>query len=178
MLRVRKTMQPRAFCGVGRLMFMSRTITEAGSAGERGIAARLPTDLARLGAGEKVVALLAAAAKLKARPGHKAAARVARELGGELALLLEPERRPDWAWFEILFGGDACRMAEALLRAGHALGDKALVIRGLQTLEWMLAGAAGRLCASTLADACAAAQAATGDSAWLRRADAPAIRKN
>lgn len=159
-------------------MFMSRPVSEAGSAGERGIAARLPTDLARLGAGEKVAALLAAAAKLRARPRHKAASRVARELGGELALLLEPERRPDWAWFEILFGGDACRMAEALLRAGQALGERDFVIRGLQTLEWMLAGAAGRLCASTLADACAAAQAATGDAAWLRRADELALAEN
>lgn len=157
-------------------MLTGRTEFETGPAVGRGIAARLPTDLARLEAGEKVATMLAAAAKLKAKPGHKAARHVLRELGNELALLLEPERRPDWAWFEILFGGDACRMAEALLRAGQALSDKMFVIRGLQTLEWMRAGAAGRLCAETLADACAAAHAATGDAGWLAGTEPPATR--
>ena len=134
-----------------------------------GIAARLPTDLARLEPGAKVATLLAAAAKLKSRPGHKAATHILTELGGELAALLDPERRPDWAWFEILFDDDACRMAEALLRAGSVLGQKTFVVRGLQTLEWMLAGPGARRCASSLGAACDAAYAATGDARWLER---------
>lgn len=157
-------------------MFMSRTVFEAGRRARGGIAARLPTDLARLEPGAKVATLLAAAAKLQARPRHQAATHILRELGGELAALLEPERRPDWAWFEILFGPDACRMAEAMLRAGTVLGEKDFVVRGLQTLEWMLAGPAARRCGRSLGDACAAAYAATGDARWLNRTETPAPR--
>jgi hypothetical protein len=157
-------------------MFMSRTEFEAGRRRVGGIAARLPTDLARLEPGEKVATLLAAAAKLKARPRHKAARHILTELGAELAALLEPERRPDWAWFEILFGPDACRMAEAMLRAGTVLGEKMFVVRGLQTLEWMRAGPGARRCARSLEQACDAAYAATGDARWLSRTETPEPR--
>lgn len=157
-------------------MFMSRTVSEAGRRERSGIAARLPTDLARLEPGAKVATLLAAAAKLEARPRHQAATHILRELGAELAVLLDPERRPDWAWFEILFGPDACRMAEAMLRAGTVLGEKVFVVRGLQTLEWLLAAPGARRCGRSLRDACDAAYAATGDACWLNRTETPPRR--
>jgi hypothetical protein len=155
-------------------MFIERTSQTAPIARKTGIAARLPTDLDRLDAPAKLRAIFAALAKLKARPTHKAARAIVRQVGGELAALLEPERRPDWAWFAIVFDSEACRLAEALLRGGLVMGEKDWIIRGLQTLEWMLAGPAARICSGALADACAAAVAATGDAAWLNRKATPA----
>lgn len=155
-------------------MFIERTSDQPCVARKTGIAARLPTDLARLDAPAKLRAIFAALAKLKARPMHKAARAIVREVGAELAALLEPERRPDWAWFAIVFDDEACRLPEALLRAGTALGEREWVVRGLQTLEWMRAGPAARMCADALDHACAAAAMATGDTAWLSRKAIPA----
>lgn len=155
-------------------MFIEHASEKAPAARKSGIAARLPTDLARLDAPEKLRAIFAALAKLKLRPTHKAARTIVREVGAELATLLEPELRPDWAWFAIVFDSEACRLPEALLRAGPAIGEKQWVIRGLQTLEWMLAGPAARVCADALDDACEAAVAATGDASWLSRKAIPA----
>lgn len=157
-------------------MFIERTADSAPAPRKTGIAARLPNDLAQLDAPAKLRAIFAALAKLKTRPAHKAARAIVREVGSELAVTLEPERRPDWAWFAIVFDSQACRLAEALLRGGLALGDKDWVVRGLQTLEWMLAGPAADICTDAIADACAAAAAATGDGSWLSRTATPARR--
>lgn len=155
-------------------MFIEHTSGERFPPRKIGIAARLPTDLARLDAPAKLRAIFAALAKMKLRPSHKAARAIVREVGTELAALLEPERRPDWAWFAIVFESEACRLPEALLRAGTAMGEKDWVIRGLQTLEWMLAGPGARICADALDEACAAAASATGDGTWLSRKAIPA----
>jgi hypothetical protein len=111
--------------------------------------------------------MLAAAEKLRVHPRLNSARALLDRSGDELAAMLDPERRPDWAWFEIMFEDDACRLPEALLRAGRALGREELIERGLETLEWMFSGRVLHSCLDTMADACDAAFAATGDLKWL-----------
>jgi hypothetical protein len=123
---------------------------------------------ARPGAPRDLVnVMLGAAEKLRSHPKLNSARALLDRSGEELAAMLDPERRPDWAWFEIMFGDDACRLPEALLRAGRALGRDDFVDRGLSTLEWMLGGRVLHKCLDTMADACDAAFAATGDLKWL-----------
>ncbi len=118
-----------------------------------------PRDLVRV--------MLSAADKLHAQPHLNSARALLARSGDELAALLDPERRPDWPWFEILFEDDACRLPQALLRAGRALGREDLVERGIETLEWMFSLRVLHRCADAMANACDAAFAATGDLKWL-----------
>jgi hypothetical protein len=46
---------------------------------------------------------------------------------------------PDWRWFEPELIYDNARLPEALIAAGAALGDRAMLARGLETLDWYLA---------------------------------------
>jgi hypothetical protein len=46
--------------------------------------------------------------------------------------------RPDWRWFESELIYDNARLPEALIAAGAALGDDAMVARGLETLDWLV----------------------------------------
>ena len=115
---------------------------------------------------------------------------------GELAALVAAERRPDWAWFEIVLAYDNCRLPEALIVAGRALERDDLVRTGLATLSWI----AGKQTSETgifrpvghesfhrpyadplpfdqqpleawaAIDACAAALAVTGEAKWRDRA--------
>jgi hypothetical protein len=114
-----------------------------------------------------VAVMLAAAEKLQANPKLKSARALLDRGGDELSALLDPERRPDWAWFEIMFEDDACRLPEALLRAGRILRRDDLIQRGLETLEWMFSGRVLHKCIDTMAQACDAAFATTGDLKWL-----------
>lgn len=114
-----------------------------------------------------VKVMLAAAEKLRAHPKLNSARALLERSGEELAAMLDPERRPDWAWFEIMFEQDACRLPEALLRAGRALGREDLVERGLETLEWMFSGRVLHKCPDAMANAGGAAFSATGDLKWL-----------
>ena len=114
-----------------------------------------------------VKVMLAAAEKLRTQPRLNSARTLLERSGDELAAMLDPERRPDWAWFEIVFEDDACRLPEALLRAGRALAREDFIERGLDTLEWMFSGRVLHKCLDTMANACDAAFAATGDLKWL-----------
>lgn len=114
-----------------------------------------------------VTVMLRAAEKLQFQPGLNSARALLERSGDQLTALLDPERRPDWAWFEILFEEDACRLPEALLRAGRTLGREDFIACGIETLEWMLRGRVLANCVDTMADACDAAFAATGDLKWL-----------
>ena len=114
-----------------------------------------------------VKVMLAAAEKLRLQPDLNSARALLARSGEELAAMLDPQRRPDWAWFEILFAEDACRLPEALLRAGRTLGRDDFTQRGIETLEWMFSGRILSKCVDTMADACDAAFAATGDLKWL-----------
>lgn len=114
-----------------------------------------------------VKVMLAAAEKLRVHPQLNSARTLLERSGDELSAMLDPARRPDWAWFEIMFEEDACRLPEALLRAGRALAREDLVERGLETIEWMFSRRVLHKCLDTMANACDAAFAATGDLKWL-----------
>lgn len=109
-------------------------------------------------------AMIRAAAMLQRMPANDDARRVLESGAAALATLLDGPRRPDWAWFEIVLGDDACRLPEALIRAGIALGSRRTLELGLETLDWILDQ---DCCPSeALADACDAAYAATRDARW------------
>ncbi|MFD1613326.1 hypothetical protein ACFSCW_16105 [Sphingomonas tabacisoli] len=114
-----------------------------------------------------VAVMLRAAEKLQSQPQLNSARALLERGGDQLVQLLDPERRPDWAWFEILFEEDACRLPEALLRAGRMLHREDFTACGIETLDWMLRGRVLAKCIDTMADACEAAFAATGDLKWL-----------
>ncbi|WP_046348680.1 hypothetical protein [Sphingomonas changbaiensis] len=114
-----------------------------------------------------VAVMLRAAEKLQGQPGLNSARTLLERGGEQLVQLLDPERRPDWAWFEILFEEDACRLPEALLRAGRILGREDFIACGVETLDWMMRGRVLAKCVGTMADACDAAFAGTGDLKWL-----------
>ena len=114
----------------------------------------------------------------------------------ELAALVAAERRPDWAWFEIVLAYDNCRLPEALIAAGRALDRDDWVGTGLSTLDWIAEKQTserglfrpvghesfGREYAEPLPfdqqpleawatiDACAAALTVSGDAKWRDRA--------
>jgi hypothetical protein len=48
------------------------------------------------------------------------------------------EQRDGWQWFEPVLGYDNARVPEALIRAGEALGDKAMLRAGLSALNWLV----------------------------------------
>jgi len=114
-----------------------------------------------------VAVMLRAVEKLQVQPDLKSARALLERSGDQLTMLLDPERRPDWAWFEILFEDDACRLPEALLRAGRTLNREDFIACGIETLDWMLRGRVLAKCVDAMADACDAAFAATGDLKWL-----------
>lgn len=112
--------------------------------------------------------MIRAASTLDINPMHEGSRRILESGATALTALLEGDRRPDWAWFEIVVGDDACRLPEALIRAGAALGREEELTLGLSTLDWMLEQ--NRCPAETMTEACEAAFAATGDPAWRSRA--------
>ena len=56
-----------------------------------------------------------------------------------LAARLRSMRANGHAWFETYLSYDNARLPEALIRGGHALGDRAMVDLGLSALEWLCA---------------------------------------
>ena len=83
-------------------------------------------------------AIFGATAMLEAHPGHTLAKEIVATMGENLLLLVGRNRRPDWAWFEIVLAYDNCRLPEALLQAGRALGRQDMIDVGLETLEWII----------------------------------------
>jgi hypothetical protein len=114
-----------------------------------------------------------------------------------LAAMLRLNTEQDKLWFEDYLSYDNARMPEALIRAGGALGDPALVADGVKALTWLCCrqtGPAGhfmpvatadfgrRLQSKTLfdqqpveaaatIDACEAAWTATGERRWVDEAE-------
>lgn len=139
--------------------------------------------------------ILGGAAVLRAAE-HRFTRHLVGKFAGELAALVAAERRPDWAWFEIVLAYDNCRLPEALIEAGRVLGRDDLVQTGLATLDWICEKQTSErglyrpvghesfhrpyaeplpfdqqpLEAWATIDACAAALAVTGDSKWRDRA--------
>lgn len=83
-------------------------------------------------------AILGATAMLEAHPGHQLSTKIVSTMGEKLLSLVARNRRPDWAWFEIVLAYDNCRLPEALLRAGRALDRQDMIKVGLETLEWII----------------------------------------
>ena len=131
---------------------------------------------------------------LASHPGHPLAYALLRDAGDKLMILRGAARRSGWDWFEPELAYDNARMCEALLRAGQALDEPAMIDAGLETLGWLVGqqtGARGtfrpvgskgfgRTYAAPLAfdqqpleaaatiDAAAAAFAISGDHRWAR----------
>lgn len=114
-----------------------------------------------------VAVMLRTVDKIRTRPGVHDDRTLLERSGEQLCALLDSERRPDWAWFEILFEADACRLPQALLCAGRVLGRDDFIACGIETLDWMMRGQVLANCVETMSDACEAAFAATGDLNWL-----------
>ena len=135
-------------------------------------------------------------AAVMAKSDHRFTRQLLGRFAGELAALVAAERRPDWAWFEIVLAYDNCRLPEALIAAGRALDRDDWVRTGLATLDWIAEKQTsqrgmfrpvghesfGREYAEPLPfdqqpleawatiDACAAALAVTNDAKWRDRA--------
>lgn len=131
---------------------------------------------------------------LKRYPDHELAQLLLKHAAEQLMQLHAQHARDDWEWFEPWLAYDNARLPEALIRAGQALDDPAMIERGLSTLRWLAArqtsprGAFrpvgckgfGRAYASPLAfdqqpleatasiDAAAAAYQVNGDEQWRR----------
>ena len=82
--------------------------------------------------------MLGAVATLTAYPDHAASLTAIERGGRHLFALLCKVRRPDWIWFEIMLAYDNCRMPEALIRSGLAIGNNDLSRTGLEILEWIV----------------------------------------
>ncbi|WP_415642053.1 glycosyltransferase [Sphingomonas antarctica] len=135
-------------------------------------------------------------AAVLAKSEHRFTRQLLERFAGELASLVAAERRPDWAWFEIVLAYDNCRLPEALIAAGRVLDRKDWVQTGLATLDWIAEKQTserghfrpvghesfGREYAEPLPfdqqpleawatiDACAAALSVTNDAKWRDRA--------
>jgi hypothetical protein len=59
-----------------------------------------------------------------------------RTLADRLARLYDDNRRDEWRWFEPTLTYDNARLPQALIAAGHRLGDTDLTRRGLEALDW------------------------------------------
>lgn len=84
-------------------------------------------------------AMLGAAALLERHPGHALSKRILADFGDALMTLADRTRRPEWRWFEIVLAYDNCRLPEALIRGGMALGRQDMIDCGLDTLDWIVA---------------------------------------
>lgn len=83
-------------------------------------------------------AMLGAAAMIEAHPGHRLATAILTRFAGELAVLLDQNRRPEWQWFEIVLAYDNARLPEAMIRAGMALKRDDFTCLGIDTLDWIV----------------------------------------
>jgi hypothetical protein len=133
-------------------------------------------------------AALGAAEVVAAHPNHREGRRV---LVDAVAMLCRPSPDPEWPWPEVRLTYANAVLPEALIAAGHALGDTHALTTGLSLLRWLLdretvaghlsptpVGGAGPgdesprfdqqpIEVATMADACARAAAVTGDPTWV-----------
>ena len=75
---------------------------------------------------------------LRMRPDNELAQSLLLNSGEQLMELHEQYSRDGWQWFEAALSYDNARLAEALIRSGQALGEQAMVDRGLACLEWLV----------------------------------------
>ena len=86
----------------------------------------------------QVFAALGAHALLGRIPNHGLALKMMRAAGTSLMESYDSARRDGWDWFEPDLAYDNARLCEALLKAGQALGDRAMIEVGLATLDWLV----------------------------------------
>ncbi|MDQ1709159.1 MAG: hypothetical protein QOG49_544 [Frankiaceae bacterium] len=139
-----------------------------------------------------IIGLAKARPEVLGDPGEKLLRRLADRLSG----MYVDNRTDEWRWFFDVLTYDNARMPQALIAAGHRLGDEELVQQGCEALDWYaaqclldtgtarLVGHLGRrrgetdpstgdeqpLEATALVEAYVDALQATGDQAFGRRA--------
>ncbi len=138
-------------------------------------------------------AILGAAEYLERFPGDTEVRGALQELAGGLLELFRQKGSGGWPWPEDILTYDNARLPQALIVAGRALDDRAMLQQGLESLEWLLdvqtdpkgkhlslvgnqgwyprGGERARfdqqpLDAAALVDACYEAARATGDGRW------------
>ncbi len=179
-----------------------RALWGLGTAALRGPVAGIRAEsLARFGQGARAMspwphamafAALGAAEILDGWPHHSGALGL---LARAASVIGTPPDDPGWPWPEPRLSYANGAMAEAVIVAGHKLGEDKMLRDGLRMLEWLLAGETsnGHLSVvpvggwrageprpafdqqpievAALADACARAAAVTGDPGWLAAVD-------
>jgi hypothetical protein len=154
---------------------------EARAAFERGTQQRSPAPHAMAFAG------LGAAQVLRIDPDFGPARDLLWDAASAIGV---PDDDPEWCWPMNRLTYANASLAEVVIAAGHALGDSRLLARGLRMLSWLcrIQRLDGHLSVTAadgwrrgerrerydqqpievaaLADACATASAATGDSSW------------
>jgi glycosyltransferase involved in cell wall biosynthesis len=85
----------------------------------------------------RAFAILAADAICEAHPGHAIANSLLTELSATLYTTLRSTRRDDWVWFEPTLAYDNARLPEALMRAGHRLGNRDYIDAALEAFRWL-----------------------------------------
>jgi hypothetical protein len=114
-----------------------------------------------------------------------------------LLTMLNARKERSLAWFEDHLSYDNARLAEALIRSGHALEDRAMLASGVEALDWLCKRQTGPmghflpvatvdfgrpleakslfdqqpLEAAATVDACEAAFTITGDRRWIEEAE-------
>ena len=85
----------------------------------------------------RAFALFGAVAMLRASPDHPGARAIIDQFGQQIHASLIAHRRSDWRWFEPVLTYDNARLAEALMRAGVAIGDEMMVADAIDALAWL-----------------------------------------
>ena len=142
-------------------------------------------------------AMLGSAELLARHPDDQLARANLRQGGEVLHRLWSTSQRSGWEWFEVGLAYDNARLPQAMLQAGHLLGQQRYTNTGLVALEWLCGQQTGHggqfrpigsdgfaLAGETLPfdqqpleawatiDACGAAFRHTANGEWSRRAEA------
>jgi glycosyltransferase involved in cell wall biosynthesis len=76
---------------------------------------------------------------LASYPGDRDAQRVRSALALRLLKMYESIRTPDWKWSEDVLAYGNARLPQAMLLAGSASSNDAMISAGLESLEWLMA---------------------------------------
>jgi glycosyltransferase involved in cell wall biosynthesis len=82
-------------------------------------------------------ALLGIDEYLKRLSGDRQTKQLRENLTKRLMGLFDQANHPDWPWFEDRLTYDNAKLPHALIVSGAAMGDQAVLDRGLQTLRWL-----------------------------------------
>ncbi|HEY2405740.1 MAG TPA: glycosyltransferase, partial [Polyangiaceae bacterium] len=72
-------------------------------------------------------------------PGDRRAARLRAALAARLLDLYQRVREPGWLWLESVLAYENARLPQALIVSGHAIGNRAMLDAGLESLRWLVA---------------------------------------